>query len=291
MPRFKYHPGHLALAIACLIPAVIPKNSLAFASEAGVDANAAHLSARSSQYADIADLATGAPIVVVGLVKSAKLLKATAESPPQPGYVHVLVTAQVKALIRGEGGISPEIRYLVAMQTRTNGRIEKLKNRKVLVFSQATGMAGAVQLVSRNAQMMWTQEREDTARSVAGELLKNDAPPRVTGVGDAFFSPGTVAGDSETQIFLKTANGAPVSLSVERRRGQPPKWGVSLGELVGETAAPPERNTLLWYRLACSLPDILPDHSARDLSGADAVAVREDYAFVMQALGTCGRTL
>jgi hypothetical protein len=120
--------------------------------------------------------------------------------------------------------------------------------------------------------------------------VANGAPPRIIQLGDAFHVAGTVAGESETQIFLRTANDEPVSLSILRRPGQEPRWAVALGEIVDEAAKPPAPGTLLWYRLACSLPPTLPSQSVRALSPADAEAARADYALVMQSLGSCGRT-
>src|SRR3546814_13668580 len=74
---------------------------------------------------------------------------------------------------------------------------------------------------------------------------------KITEVGDAFHVPGTIPGESETQIFLRTSDQRPVSLSVLRRPGEAPKWSVSLDEMVDESSAPAGRDTLLWYRLAC----------------------------------------
>ena len=110
------------------------------------------------------------------------------------------------------------------------------------------------------------------------------------GLGDAFHVAGTVAGEGETQIFLRTENGDPVSLSVLRRPGQPPRWAVALGEIVDEAARAPVPGTLLWYRLACSLPPVLPARAVRTLAVADAEAARADYRLVIEALGPCGRT-
>ncbi|MEO8723726.1 MAG: hypothetical protein ABI395_09440 [Sphingobium sp.] len=291
MPISKRKMIPWALLALCPILAAIPKNSLAFSPDETVDIAIARRAPPPPGYADIADLTIGAPLVITGRVKSVKIIKGVTENAPTEGYARALITTQVLALIRGEGGIAPEIRYLVDIKTLANGRIGKLKNQSVLIFAKPADRTGFVQLVSRNAQMVWSKEREETARAVTAELLKNDAPPRILAVGDAFYNPGTVTGEGETQIFLKTATGAPVSLSVLRRPGQPPKWGVSLGELVDDTALPPERNTLLWYRLACSLPGNLPDNSVRGLSGSDTEAARIDYSFIIHALGTCGRTL
>ena len=62
-----------------------------------------------------------------------------------------------------------------------------------------------------------------------------------------------------------------------------------MSEIVDEAAAPPARDTLLWYRLACALPQALPARSTASLAPSDATLAQEDYRFVLDALGPCGR--
>ena len=64
---------------------------------------------------------------------------------------------------------------------------------------------------------------------------------------------------------------------------------MALSEIVDDAAGPPQRDTLLWYRLACSLPPALPARALQALSPADAAVAREDYRFVLQQLGRCER--
>ncbi len=51
-----------------------------------------------------------------------------------------------------------------------------------------------------------------------------------------------------------------------------------------------DRYTLGWYRLACFLPRALPAAAVSELSESDAATARADYAFVIEAMGVCGRT-
>lgn len=246
-----------------------------------------HIAAGAS-YADLADQVTGAPLVIKGRITKLKKVNGPASTTGTPPSNYLLVSTQVEALIRGEGGVAPVVTFLM----QDSGRKDfPRKKQSVLVFAQPTGTPGAVQLVSRSAIRPWSAESEATVRAITAEVLKNDSPPAITGIGDAFHIAGTISGEGETQIFLKTATGAPVSLSIIRRPGQPPQWGVSLGEIVDEAAVPPARGTLLWYRLACGLPGSLPAESTRTLPLIDAEAARRDYAFVMESLGRCDRTL
>ena len=126
-------------------------------------------------------------------------------------------------------------------------------------------------------------------RSIIASVAAPDAPPAITGIASAFHTAGTITGEGETQIFLSTVTGAPISMTVLTRPGQPKRWAFALGEIVDEAAAPPAPDTLAWYRLACFLPRALPDAAVAELAGADADAARADYSFIAQSLGPCAR--
>ena len=75
-----------------------------------------------------------------------------------------------------------------------------------------------------------------------------------------------------------------------RRPGERPRWAVALGEMVDNSAAPPEPETLLWYRLACTLPAALPRASLSDATPEEARAIAADYRLIVEGLGRCLRT-
>jgi hypothetical protein len=128
-------------------------------------------------------------------------------------------------------------------------------------------------------------------RKATREAVAINAPPAITGVGQAFHFPGTISGEGETQIFMGTQGGVPVSINMTSKSGQPPLWNVSLGEVVSTQARAPERDTLLWYRLACgALPARLPVESLVSKTQAANVKADADYQYVRQALGACPRT-
>ncbi|HWK36574.1 hypothetical protein [Sphingomonas sp.] len=182
------------------------------------------------------------------------------------------------------------ISYLVDVPADSRGKPPKLKKARVLLFARTVaGRAGEIQLTSLNGQQFWSEPLESRIRGIARELVAPDAPPAITGIGNAFHVAGTLPGEGETQIFLTTADQRPVSLNVLRRPGEQPRWAVALSEILDEAAAPPARDTLLWYRLACGLPQSLPDRTLASLADADATIARQDYAFVLRALGPCTR--
>lgn len=241
-------------------------------------------------YADLADLADGAALVAQARVIRVTPLPTEQAVGVTPGYRRLYVEAQVIGLIRGDGGISPQVAYLYDAPLDSRGKLPRLKKAQVILFARPGVRPGQVQLIARDAQIAATPATLATVKSVLADLVANGAPPRIIGVGDAFHVAGTVAGESETQIFLRTQKGDPVSLSILRRPGEPPRWAVALGEIVDEAARAPAPGGLLWYRMTCSLPQELPARSVRTLSVQEAEAARADYRFVMQSLGPCDRT-
>ena len=145
----------------------------------------------------------------------------------------------------------------------------------MLVLAQPGRRIGRseLRLVAPDAQIPYTAAAAETLRAILREASAADAPPRITGIGRAFHVPGSLPGESETQIFLQTADNRPISLNVLRRPGEQPRWSVALSEIVDDAAAPPQPNSLLWYRLACTLPARLPADALRE-SGAGGSARR-----------------
>lgn len=242
-------------------------------------------------YSDLADLTLAAPVIADATIRSTTRLKGADAVGVAPGMMRLYVEADVGALVRGAGGLPPRIGYLLDLAPDARGKLPQLKKRRVLLFARpAPNAPGQVQLVAPDAQLAWTPEADARVKEIARAALAADAPPRLTGVREAFHVAGALPGEGETQVFLSTADARPVSLSVLRRPGEQPRWAVALSEIVDEAAAPPPRNTLLWYRLACFLPAALPAASTANLAAADAETAAEDYRFVLQQLGPCGRT-
>ena len=239
-------------------------------------------------FADLADLAIRAPVVAGVRVRRAVRLKGADATGVSPDSVRFFVEADVETLLRGTGGLPTQIRYLVDVPLDARGRPPRLKGMRVLVLATpVAARPGELQLVAPGAQLEWTAATEQRLRTLATALVARDAAPRITGISSAFHVPGSLPGESETQIFLTTAAAKPVSLSILRRPGEQVRWAVSLSDIVDETAAPPARETLLWYRLACSLPAALPDAATAALSPAENAAARADYAVVRTGLGPC----
>lgn len=245
----------------------------------------------SLSYSDIADSVSIAPIVAIGTINKVKRLKGDLAGNVSADQARFLVTVKLSALLRGQSGLPERIEYLLDAPLDADGRPPKMGKRKVvLAGAPVPGKPDSIQLVAPRAQIDWTEQVEAQVRSIVTEAVAPGAPPRIIGVGNAFHVRGSLPGESETQIFLKTAGNQPVSLNVLRRPGETPQWAAALGEMIDDSAKPPERDTLLWYRLACFLPNSLPAASIADLDVADAAAANADYRFIIRALGPCGRS-
>lgn len=251
-------------------------------------------SAQASEptYADIADLADSSGMVVLAQVK--KLLRVEDERAPglAPGHGRYYVEAKTKSLLTGSAPLGESVKYLVDLPLDSRGKPPKLKKTDVFLFARAVpGRPDELQLVTPTAQRPWTEAGEARLRGILKSLVSPDAPAVISGVRELFYVPGTLAGQGETQIFLKTEDGSAASITVRHHPGAPPAWGVSFSELVANVGHPPERNTLAWYRLACFLPNSPPS----DANVSDGYAARKqaeaDYRMVLGDLGVCERNL
>lgn len=241
-------------------------------------------------FADLADAALGAPVVARAEIDDAIRLREERAVGVPPGHVRYYVEADLSSLIRADRTVPARIRYLIDMPLDADGDRPDIEGRQVLLMLEpVAGRPGEMRLVSRQAQIDWTPEREEVVRRLLADASEPGAPGAVTGIGNIFSVPGTLPGESETQIFLTTADRRPVSITVLRRPGQQPRWGVSLGEVATQTLPPPEPETLLWYRLACSLPDQAPASAMEAMDPGQIERARADYALVRRDLGACPR--
>lgn len=247
---------------------------------------------RAFSYSDLADLALTAQVVAGVTVIKAERLKGELAPNLAAGRARFLIEAQTGMLLRGADGLSGTISYIADVALDAKGKAPKLKKARFILFAnRVPGRPQEVRLTSPYSQLDWTQTTESTLRAILTESTAATAPPLVTGIGNAFHVPGAIPGESESQIFLTTADNRPISLSILRRPGEQPQWAVALGEMVDDSARAPAKDTLLWYRLACFLPARLPAKAVSALSATDAEAVRVDYRHVLTQLGPCGRTI
>jgi hypothetical protein len=242
-------------------------------------------------YADSADLALAAPVAAQVRIVEADVLKDEQAAGVPAGLARFYVEADMVSLIRAPGPLPARTAYLVDLPRDSKGKAPRLKKGMefLILAAPVPERPGELRLVAPDAQLPFTPAEAERLRAIVREAAGPSAPPRITGLGKAFHVPGAIPGESETQIFLQTADARPVSLSVLRRPGQTPQWAVALSEIVDEAAEPPAPGTLLWYRLACTLPPRLPAQSLGDADSEGAAATQADYRLVLERLGPCLR--
>ncbi len=243
------------------------------------------------QFADLADLSVNAPVIVRATIKKAIKVDPERAFGASIGTKRYYIVAKTEALIRGQGGIPEVIRYIIDLPLDDRGRAPKIKKRSFIIFARkTTSNAGDLQLIAKDAQILWTPQRDLRLRKLLREIVARDAAPAIKNIASAFHVPGTIIGEGETQIFLETDASQPVSITILSRDGQQKRWAVSLGEIVDEAAQAPIRNSLLWYRLACFLPKSLPYDVLGETSPSNANQARLDYQLVVKDLGNCPRS-
>jgi hypothetical protein len=239
-------------------------------------------------YADVADLTLAAGITAQVKIRKAKKLSKALALGVAPGAVRYLVSAELIALIRSSGPLSPRLSYIVDLPTDSRGRTETIAKREMFIFA-APSRPGEVRLIKPDAQMPATPEGGVMLRRILSEATRPGAPAAIAGVGAAFHTEGALPGEGETQIFLGASGENPMSFSIIRKTDAPVRWFVSSGEIVDESAGVPARNTLLWYRLACFLPPQMTAADLADHSPEEAAIIAADYKLVMADLGPCRR--
>ena len=242
----------------------------------------------SPSYAVLAGQVVHAPLIVDARIREATRLEPDQAPDVAPGRARYYIVADVLALIRGNDAMPARVAYVADVPLDSRGKGPKLKKQHVLLFARPVpGRADQIQLTGIESQRSYLPETDSLVRSITREAVAADAPPAITGVGNAFHVPGSLPGEGETQVFLTTESNAPVSLQIVRRPGQAPRWSVSLGDIVDDSAGPPAAGTLLWYRLACGLPRTLTPENLESDDPETARIAAEDYAMVLRALGPC----
>lgn len=271
-------------ALSALLAAALVPAGMAAAQSEGPDDVAQNI----PPYATLVDLARASDIVARVVIDDQVAVSPERSPGLAAGEVRLYIEAETEALLAGSSPVGSALTFLVDLPLAENGRAPRIEKQTYLLFADLVpSRPGTIQLVGENAMQPATPELEAAVRGVLTQLVEADAVPTVTGIREVISVAGNLAGESETQIFVETASGAPVSLSVVRRPAMAPQWGVSWSEIVDASARPPAADTIEWYALACFLPRELPDDSFLQPDAASQTRAREDYAVVLESLGAC----
>ncbi|WP_347302456.1 hypothetical protein V5740_10655 [Croceibacterium sp. TMG7-5b_MA50] len=242
-------------------------------------------------YADMAGLVEDAGIIAIAEVRRQSVVEAARAPGLAPGHARLYLQGEVQALLAAPGPVGQELTFLADVPLDSRGRAPRLRRQRFVAFADPVpGRTGQVQLVEPDALIPADPAFEARLRQVIGQFAGADVPPPVTGVRDVLWTPGNLAGESETQMFVETATGLPASISVVRRPGMAPQWGVSWSEIIDQSATAPAPDTPAWYRLACGLPRDLPADAFLQDPGSDRERARADYQLVVDSLGACTRS-
>ncbi len=241
-------------------------------------------------YADLVTFAQNADLVAIVTVDKQAVFPVERAPGVPPQRVRLYLETLTRNLLASGTGVGESLIFVTDVDREADGDAPDLEDRSYVIFAdQARGRPGEVQLVSSRAMFPAGPVIEGRVRRVLTQLASAEAPPAITGLRDVISVPGNLAGESETQMFVETRGGAPVSLSVVRRPGMAPEWGISLGEIVDTSARPPEPDSLAWYQFACFLPRELPETAFLQGDRESQDRARRDYAFVLDELGPCAR--
>ena len=249
------------------------------------------VAATNNSYADIADLVVISPLIVDASVKKATKIPAKQAIGVPANLQRMLIEADVSALVRGNDGVAGQVRFLLDVPKDAKGKIPKLKKQRYFLLGRkAAGSPGTIRLSRPDAIVEWSASNDAMLRAITKEAVVIDAPQPIVDVTSAFHSPGTIIGEGETQIFVEAKGNQIYSLSVFSQPGAPKRWAVSTGEVIDESAGAPAKNTLLWYRLACGLPQTLDAKLVESPEADSAAKAQADYRFIVASLGPCDRT-
>lgn len=300
--RSRYRPGAMAAlasvvlaACSTTLPAQVRGNdrgpqSTGLATGLATGQVAELTGAQQPTYADLVTFALEAELTAIVMVGDQTAFRPERVPDVPPGRVRLYIESLTRNLLAGPTGVGESLIFVTDSNRNADGRAPDWEDRDFVIFADLVrARPGEVQLVSSRAMFPHGPVIEDRVRRVLRQLAAADVPPAITGVRDVISVPGNLAGESETQMFVETVSGAPVSLTVVRRPGQAPQWGVSLGEIVATTLRPPEAESLTWFRFACFLPKELPESAFLQSDRDSRNRAREDYAFVLGELGECER--
>jgi hypothetical protein len=234
-------------------------------------------------FAVVADLTSAAPVIVTARIARAER-RPDRDSPGlPPGRARLLITAAVDSAIVAPSVVPAELSWLWDAPLDARGKLEKRKNLAVMAWVGVPDPDGKTRLIATNAQQPWTESLDATVRGIATEQ-KSGTVPVFTGIANGFRADGTVPGESESQFFLNTSNGRGATLVVTTRPGMPMRVAVARGDVIDESAVSVKTGSLLWYRLACSLPAELPP-----AAGGEDPALAADWRAAIASLGPCQR--
>jgi hypothetical protein len=198
----------------------------------------------------------------------------------------MLVTVDVQAVLKAPDPVPARLTYLWQGPADARGRAPDLRKQSLLLFLQAvSGFDGQYRLVGSTPQLPATPAAEATLRAIASETQdRRAATMSLTAVRGAI----DLGDDSGPTVgFVIDQQRAPAITVLSSDSGVRISWSDTDME-----TPPVQRNSLVWYHLACTLPrdlpaDVIADYASGEDSGARRAAVRAAWARLLSQLGPC----
>lgn len=245
---------------------------------------------RAPTYVDLVEMAGQSDFVGIVMIDDQITLPQERAPSVSAGHVRLYIEALTQSVLASPRPIGEQLVFLVDRPLNDKGKAPEIEQQTFLAFGDLNpDRPRDLQLLSSDALLTMGPVIELRVREVLRQLASLDRPAKITGIKDVISIPGNLAGESETQIFVETQEGAPVSMNVIRRPGMAPRWGISFGDIVDPSARAPERETLAWYQFACHLPRELPEEAFLQRDRDARTRAREDYAYILDDLGSCER--
>lgn len=238
-------------------------------------------------WSDLADLALAAPVVIHTRIDNIRRISRNIARDVPEGEMRVLVETSLVTALKAPHPLPAGAEWQWQGPAGLRGQPPFSRGDVVLAFLRPSygNVPGQYQLITPQAQLPWSPERDAEVRDIIRQALDpQNQGLMVTGVANGFRTEGTVRGQSESQFFLSTAGGRPLTLGVSRQPGSLPQITVATGEIIdrGQQVRP---RTLAWHALACGLPAELP------ATLAEVPGLADDYILAKTAIGPCGRTV
>ncbi|GGI74703.1 hypothetical protein GCM10007973_09480 [Polymorphobacter multimanifer] len=234
-------------------------------------------------YVTLADLTLAAPVIVRATITRSQRINPSDAAGLAPGMARQLLTARVDGALTATAAVPPELVWLHDVPQPERGRAPDQRGQQVLAWLQPPDAEGKTVLMPGPSMQPWSAPLEATVRAIATQAVSGTVPI-VTGVSNGFRVPGTVPGEAESQFFLTTKGGKPLTMVVLDRPGQRRQIQVASSDIIDESATSVAPETLLWYRLACALPGRLPASA-----GGSDPALAAAWASAIASLGPCTR--
>jgi hypothetical protein len=243
-------------------------------------------------YPVAARLYLSSPVVARGLVKSQTKLskKENAGLPALPvGQGRAMLEAELQTVLKAPDALPGQLKFLWQGPLDAKGKVPAFKKQTLLLFLTPVTTNGATGygLTDVNSVRPWLPAEDAQLRTIA--TAAQDPAQRglaIEGVRTTFV---TVPEDSNSapyvHILFATTNNAPLAAILEKQSG---KWllRTTLTDL-DQDAVAIQRQSLLWYHMACGLAAEPPSNVTKQPTAAESALAREAWSGMLEQLGPC----